>query len=316
MPNVVNFEDENGDDSNGALREAIQAVAKVNWDDNDLRFVFKKLEIAIAAAGAKKQYTKFQVISTILPKHVEDEVKPLLEMQETEFADNNAYKLLKSEIMRIFGPKPCAAVDRALTRTMTSKPSILARALANDINKKLDCDCCLAVIFALWRRSLPSAVRGGIAHMSFTKETFNTITQLADDIFESQPGATQAVAAIKLAPAQNSAQSQVNLNETQPGLPYPVQEVNAVRSGGFRGGRGGRGNRGNRGNRGGRGGQNGQASGSSSSSSSGQGPKHPDLPPGEWHGCRMHRKFGRGAYFCAEPASCPWKNIYSERPAK
>ena len=96
MPNVVNFEDENGEDANGALREAIQAVAKVNWDDNDLRFVFKKLEIAIAAAGAKKQYTKFQVISTILPKHVEDEVKLLLEMQETEFTDNNAYKQLKS----------------------------------------------------------------------------------------------------------------------------------------------------------------------------------------------------------------------------
>ena len=40
---VVNFEDDNGDDTAGALREGIQAVAKVNWDDNDLKFVFKKL---------------------------------------------------------------------------------------------------------------------------------------------------------------------------------------------------------------------------------------------------------------------------------
>ena len=144
--------------------------------------------------------------------------------------------------------------------------------------------------------------------MAFTKETFNTITQLADDIFESQPGSAQSVAAIR------TETPKINLNETQPGLAYPVQEVNAVRSGGFRGGRGGRGNRGGRGGQQ-SGGQTGQSS-SSSSSSTGQGPKHPDLPPGEWHGCKMHRKFGRSAYFCAEPATCPWKNIYTERPAK
>ena len=94
-------------------------------------------------------------------------------MQEAEFTSNDSYKLLKTEIMRIFGPKPCAAVERALSRTMIGKPSVLARALTNDINKKLDCDCCLAVIYALWRRSLPSSVRAGIAHMSFTKENFN-----------------------------------------------------------------------------------------------------------------------------------------------
>ena len=63
---VINFEDENGEDTAGALREGIQAVAKINWDDNDLKFVFKKMEISIAAAGAKKQYTKFQILSTIL----------------------------------------------------------------------------------------------------------------------------------------------------------------------------------------------------------------------------------------------------------
>ena len=98
MP-AVNFEDENGADIAGALREGIQAVAKVNWDDNDLKFVFKKLEISMAAAGAKKQYTKFQIVSTILSKHIEDEVKSLLEMQETEFENNDAYKQLKTEIM-------------------------------------------------------------------------------------------------------------------------------------------------------------------------------------------------------------------------
>ena len=309
QPAIVNFEDENGDDTAGALREGIQAVAKINWDDNDLKFVFKKMEISIAAAGAKKQYTKFQILSTILPKHIEDEVKSLLEMQESEFTENNAYKQLKSEIMRIFGPKPSAAIDRALNRVLVGKPSVLARALAGDVNKKLDCDGCLATIFALWKRNLPSSVRAGIAHMEFTKANFNAITQLADDIYESQPSA--AVAAVRFDGAAAAAQQ--SLDVTQPGLTYPVQEVNAVTRGGR--GRGNR-SRGNRGSRG-RGGRGGQGSGQGASGSSRhKGTKHPDLPAGEWLGCSNHFKFGKGAYFCSEPATCPWKNIYSQRPAK
>ena len=110
-----------------------------------------------------------------------------------------------------------------------------------DINKKLDCDCCLAVILALWKRSLPTAVRAGIAHMPFTKENFNAITQLADDIFESQPA--HSVSAVRSAGAVAAVASPppASLNVTQPAIPYPIEEVSAVRS--FRGGRG-RGGRG------------------------------------------------------------------------
>ena len=41
---VVNFEDDNGEDTAGALREGIQAVAKVNWDDNDLKFELSDID--------------------------------------------------------------------------------------------------------------------------------------------------------------------------------------------------------------------------------------------------------------------------------
>ena len=41
MPNIVNFEDENGVDGAGALKDRIQAVAKINWDDNDLKYFQK-----------------------------------------------------------------------------------------------------------------------------------------------------------------------------------------------------------------------------------------------------------------------------------
>ena len=228
--------------------------------------------------------------------------------------------------MRIFGPKPEAAIDRALTRTLVGKPSILARALVGDVNKKMDCDNCMAVILSLWKRSLPSYVRAGIAHMSFTKENFNAVTQLADDIFESQPN--PAVSAVRAdgAIAAAAAASSSSLNATQPALQYPVPEVNAVRFN--RGGRGGRWNRGNRGGRGrggggGNGNQNGQGGGGGNQAQSGQsnqsgsqrrGTRHPDIPPGEWSGCNNHYRYGKSAFFCSEPATCPWKNIYAVRP--
>ena len=44
----------------------------------------------MAAAGVKKQYTKFQVLSTILPKKVQDEVKTLLCRTEADYTEKEA----------------------------------------------------------------------------------------------------------------------------------------------------------------------------------------------------------------------------------
>ena len=40
------------------------------------------------------------------------------------------------------------------------------------------------------------------------------------------------------------------------------------------------------------------------------------LPSGDWTGCNMHFKHGRGAFFCSGPATCPWKNVFTARPSK
>ena len=170
----------------------------------------------------KKNYTKFQVLATVIPKEIIEEVKPFLRRKESEYPEKNAYRLLKDEILRIFGPKPSAAVDRALGRTLTGKPSTLARALVNDICKKqLDCECCPGIVMALWRRHLPENIRAGIAHMKFTKATFNEVLELADDIFESRSGVA-SVASVQAG----------RLDETQPAIPYAVTEVAALSRGG------------------------------------------------------------------------------------
>ena len=298
-PAIVSFEDEDAVDDNRALQEACRNVERVEWDDNDVAFFFSKVEIKMSAVGVRKQYTKFQVLSTILPKKIEDQVKPLLIKTEAQFPEKNAYKILKSEILRIFGPKPERAVERALSRVLSDTPSELARALVNDLCKSQlkDCQCCPAIIACLWKRQLSGQVRAGIAHCQFNADTFNEVVQLADDIHASSRPAG-AIAA-------------VSLDETQPAIPYAANpEVAAIGRGGGRGGRGrGRGNRGNRG-----GGNRGGAASSQSSGSRFSGPKHPDLPDGEWKGCRMHHKWGKSAHFCSEPSTCPWKDIFTAKP--
>ena len=81
---IIAFQDEDGVDEAGVLREACRHVEKMEWDDNDVAFFFSKVEIKMSAVGVKKQYTKFQVLSTVLPKKVEDQVKSLLVKTETQ----------------------------------------------------------------------------------------------------------------------------------------------------------------------------------------------------------------------------------------
>ena len=297
------FEDENGTDDAGALGNALKSLEKLQWNEADIKIFFNKAETRMTVAGVKKNFTKFQVLSEILPQTVQDECKPLMNKGESDFAENNGYKLLKQEVLRIFGPRLEDAMERALARVMTGKPSQLARALVNDLAKcpsQLNCTCCPGIISAMWKRQLPSNVRAGIAHMEFNQTNYNAILQLADDI--------HSATAI---PAVSAVSAVTNLNETQPALPYPVPEVSAIRGGRGRGNRG----RGGRG-RGGRGSSGGAANGSQPQPPKHKGTKHPDLPPGEWRGCGMHFRWGRGSYFCSEPSTCPWRDIYAAKPAK
>ena len=300
MPNdaIVNFEDEDGKDDAEAMREACRNLSRLECDLSDLKFFFKQAEIKMSAVGVKSNYTKFQVLQTIIPSKVVNEVKSLMCKDATDFPNKDAYKQLKHEILRIFGPRPEAAMERALSRTLTGLPSQLARALVNDIcSKELDCSCCPAVVLALWKRHLPGTVRAGIAHCKFSKATFNNILELADAIFVSN-APTSSVAAV-------SGQADT-LNETLPAIQYPIPEVAAANRSRGRGGRGGRG----------RGGGARGARGAASNTTQRRGTKHPDLPQGDQKWCSLHYRWGKAAHFCSEPATCPWKDVFTPKPPR
>ena len=73
---MVAFEDENGTDGDNALGNALRSLEKLEWQTNDLAWYFNRVEIRMGVANVKKNYTKFQVLSEIIPSKVQDQVKP------------------------------------------------------------------------------------------------------------------------------------------------------------------------------------------------------------------------------------------------
>ena len=112
---MTNFDQENGNDSAGAFKTAIDTVKGMTWDENAPGWFFNQFEIKLQTCGVKKQWTKLQTLSTILPKKVGEEIKQLLGRQETEWENNDSYYQVKTEILSIFGPSDDAAFERAMS---------------------------------------------------------------------------------------------------------------------------------------------------------------------------------------------------------
>ena len=329
MAPTVNYDAAHADDEEGnAMEKAMNALRGKEWAEDDLKFYFQQVEIKMKSAGVKSNFTKLQVLSTILPKKVTDEIKNILCKQESDFTRKDAYLQAKTEIIRTFGPCEGANCERALSRVLVGKPSQLAKALINDLcSKELNGCCCIKMVGTLWRRALPSSVKQAVAHYDFTKASLKDVLQVADDVFMSTRPATSTVAAIAAhpsAPAVASPPTNQGLSTTEvlnqgflvppPGFPADqaaqiaqAAQLAAIYQSFNRGRRGGRGRGANRGR--GRGGQ-GQSGGQQPYSAANprwKTPRHPDLPP--FGVCKRHWQFGKSSFVCLEPTSCPWKNF-------
>ena len=240
------------------------------------------------------------MLSRNLPIKQKEDVKALLTLPQTE-AGNQIYFNIKSELIRIYAPKPQDSYKKALTRTMTGLPSQLGYQILDDICKKavkLDNCCCAAATLALWSIQLPVNIRAHISNRDFNKDTYKSVFEAADQVYLSAKQIN--ISAIAIA----------DPNETLPAFtPQNQPQVAAmgVGRGGGRNGRGGRGSAqaggsnkgGNRSNRGqGRGGQAGQTK---------PRPKrHASMPPESC--CDRHYQHGDQAWYCLKPLSCPWKD--------
>ena len=316
----VNYDQVDGVDTASAFEAACRNIKGYEWNEEDLEFYFNQIEIKMQAVGVKKQFTKLQVLSTILPQKVTNQVKPLLRKKETDFPDKDSYLQIKTKILQIFGPAPNLGFERAMSRTLTVNPSTLGREIIDDMcPHELDGCCCHKWVYGLWLRSLPGGVRQGIAGQEFTSETYQDIFQLADDIYGStKPVLNQSVAAVS-APVASHADGNPMEDAFSAQLPAGTNAealLAAVAALGVGRGRGrGRSGRG-RGRGAGRGNRNQNNTSQTQGQAQSQGNKHPkhgtprhaDLPP--FQTCWRHWTFGRSAHFCQEPSTCPWKDIW------
>ena len=314
------FEDVNEADDDKALSSALSLIKGFEWQPTKISFYFNQLETKMTTAGVKKNWTKFQVLTTILPTSVQDELISTLQKSETDFPNNDAYKVLKHKILKIFGQSEETRFERALQRTLTGKPSQLARVLVNDIcDHELDGCCCRRAVATLWKQKIPLAVRQSVAHFDFNKDNFDTILSVADSVFQSSQPSGVTVAAVSVQPPSwKTAGSEQELQNqafiADPNDPIQVATQNilaAVQRGGFTRRNGGR-SRGGRGRGQGRG-RGGRGSGNSGGSGTSGGrwsnlQRHPDNPPSSV--CKKHYLFGKSAHWCEEPASCPWKDYF------
>ena len=277
------------------------ASVKVPWN-SDVEYFFFKLENQMELINITSQWYKRVVLANNLREDIEVEVKDILKKTKTN-APPKVYKVLKHKIISLFGEKEEDAFERAAQLELTGKPSALAKKIV-DIMCQCDpplVDCCGAkTVSALWRRKLPQQVKSRIAGMSL-KNDFETVIQLADDCFATlQPQQVSFVAAAETAESPQTAQA---------------LEVAAVGRG--RGqNRGQQYNRGYSGSRGAprggqRGGQRGGGAGQHGQAGQQQGG---DTPPED--ACYQHKRYGRKAYFCSDPDSCPWRYQTTPRPKK
>ena len=316
---MVNYDASTGTDDAGALQKAVTQLQNIQFNECDLNFYFNQVELKMRLSGVKASFTKLLVLTSVIPPRVQEEVKYILSMQESDFAQGEMpYLKLKTEILKIFAQTQESAFERAMGRVLSGRPSQLARQLINDLcPKRLDGCCCKNFIVGLWKRALPDNVKASVAHLEFNAQNLEQILTQADKVYQSsRPAVIPTVAELTSSAAPQMPSGAHSL----PGPAVLNQafsedfQVAAMSSGGRgRWNRGGRGRSG-RGNRGGQRGGRGAQSQGQSQGQGGQehprhkGPRHPDQPP--ISSCRRHLIFGKGAHFCEEPGSCPWKNFY------
>ena len=131
-------------------------------------------------------------------------------------------------------------------------------------------------------KQLPPAVKAKVAgRMLSKKEDYESAMKDADDVHLTLGGSATAVAAVE---------ENVDVDAATRGKP-------------FRGC--GRGNRRFRGNHRGYRGRGAQSHPPAAGATS-RGERHPDGPPES--ACNQHYRWGRGAFFCSQRDSCPWRD--------
>ena len=301
-PPAVDYDAENKID--GEKANDLARTIKIEFDPTDINFWFSQLEGEMLMANVNSQWLKKTVLQRNLPNKQKEDVKAYLTLPRGE-AGNHIYLDVKTELVRIYAPKPQDSYQRALSRTMTGLPSQLGNQIITDIcskHPKLTGCCCAKAALALWTLQLPVNVRAHVSQREFNVNTYKQVFEDADKVFLSAKQVSIA--------AMTAASSGPSLDETLPAFspqnqPAQVAAFNKNASGSGKGGK----NNKNKKNK-----DQGQGQGQSSGTgdNKGRGKRHSSNPPDSV--CSRHYRHGPESWFCVAPTTCPWKDKVTSRP--
>ena len=286
------YHDANTDDAADAAAKS--ARVQVPWNKNDVGFWFFTMESQMRFAGVGTQYLKLQILTSNLPEHVIEEIKPLLRITE-ENDTSRCYADAKKRILELFGPKESERYAKAAELVLITTPSALCKKMIDIICDKyppLQGCCCPALVSGMWRSKLPVNVRNAVADMDIGGGNLDATLRKADAVFASDQGTTKLNAYTKSNGGRGAAGS--------------ASRGRGASGRGYRG-------RGGQSRGGATGGQQNQQ-GANKMDKSNWGPKHADGPPDTV--CAHHWKHGKSAYFCKRPHSCPWVQFTVPAPDK
>ena len=296
---MANYDVEDKADSEKAADLA--RSIRVEFDPNDIRFWFAQLEDEMEVATIGRQWLKKTVLQRNLPVKQKEDVKGYLIRNKNEAGDH-IYFNIKTDLIRIYAPKPSDSYRKALTRTMVGLPSQLGLQIVDDIckkSKKLDGCCCAAAALALWSLQLPVNVRAHISNKNFDKDTYRRVFEAADKVYLSSKQVTVAAVA-----------RPVSMDETLPALSLlpAFTEQNQPQVAAIKGQNQNNKNQGqgksqkkNKNKKG----QQGQGQAMP------RGPRHSSMPPESC--CDRHYVHGDQAWYCLAPTTCPWVSRVTPR---
>ena len=199
---AVPYDRATGEDGEDVYKKLSTLTNKFN--KSNPKFWFANFERSIKHYGVKSETTKMEALINLLPPEVTEEVMSFISLDETELGDT-PYLDLKTELLKLYGPRPEDSFNKAISRVLVGKPSALGKQIMNDFcecKPQINCKCCSKVAFGIWQKNLPTYIKAHISSQEFNVNTYSQIFDMADKVWLSHRSETPAVAAIK---AENAA---------------------------------------------------------------------------------------------------------------
>ena len=155
MPNdppPVPFDKATGQDGEDVYKKLATLTNK--FTKANPKFWFNNFERSIKHFGVKSQITKMEALINLLPPEVTEEVMSFISLSEDELSAT-PYFDLKTELLKLYGPRPEDSFNKAISRVLVGKPSTLGKQVINDFcecKPQINCKCCSKIAFGIWQK--------------------------------------------------------------------------------------------------------------------------------------------------------------------